>query len=141
MVKEWTPHPPPPPPHTHTHTCLTIFCRLKALLQLMAASVANRDVVYFTFGDRQLQEDLFHLHSFLRKNSLTVCNVWDALQKYYTKVIKCRGQSRPLHDFIVQHFTQSGRAGQSGSASQSSRASQSSGASQDSATVEYFLGV
>ena len=101
----------------------------------MAASVANRDVVYFTFGNRQLQEDLFHLHSFLRENSLTVCNVWDALQKYYTKVIKRRGESRPLHDFIVQHFTQSGRAGQS------SRASQSGRASQDSATVEYSLGV
>lgn len=36
--------------------------RLKALLQLMAAAVAERDVVYFTFGDRQLQEDLFLMH-------------------------------------------------------------------------------
>ena len=36
--------------------------RLKALLQLMAAAVSGRDVVYFTFGDRQLQEDLFSMH-------------------------------------------------------------------------------
>ena len=36
--------------------------RLKALLQLMAAAVAGRDVVYFTFTDRELQEDLFTMH-------------------------------------------------------------------------------
>ena len=35
---------------------------LKALLQLMAAAVAGRDVVFFTFGDRELQEDLFTMH-------------------------------------------------------------------------------
>ena len=143
------------PPHTH----LTLIYRLKALLQLMAASVANRDVVYFTFGDRQLQEDMFHLYTFLRENKLTVCNVWDTLLRYYTEVIQGKGQRHPLYDFIVRLFTQSGRAGQSsqsgraGQSSQSGRtsqssqsgragqSSQSSGPGQDSVTVEYSLGV
>ena len=134
----------------------------------MAASVANRDIVYFTFGDRQLQEDMFHLYTFLRENKLTVCNVWDAVLRYYTEVIQGKGQRHPLYDFIVRHFTQSGRAGQSsqsGRASQSSQSgragqssqsgrtsqssqsgragqsSQSSGPGQDSVTVEYSLGV
>ena len=126
-----------PPPHTH----LTLIYRLKALLQLMAASVANRDIVYFTFGDRQLQEDMFHLYTFLRENKLTVCNVWDALLRYYTEVIQGKGQRHPLYDFIVRHFTQSGRASQSSQSGRASQSSQSSGPGQDSVTVEYSLGV
>lgn len=104
----------------------------------MAVSVANRDIVYFTFGDRQLQEDMFDLYTFLRENRLTVCSVWDTLLRYYTEVIQGKGQRRPLYDFIVRHFTQSGRAGQS---SQSGGPGQDSRTGQESATVEHSLGV
>uniref|UniRef100_A0A8C6URW8 poly(ADP-ribose) glycohydrolase n=1 Tax=Neogobius melanostomus TaxID=47308 RepID=A0A8C6URW8_9GOBI len=40
--------------------------RLKALLQMLAAAEAGRDVAYFTFGDTQLMEDVHHMHCFLR---------------------------------------------------------------------------
>ena len=39
--------------------------RLKALIQLMAASVVGRDVAYFTFGDTKLRDDVARMHRFL----------------------------------------------------------------------------
>ena len=39
--------------------------RLKALIQLMAASVVGRDVAYFTFGDAKLRDDVARMHRFL----------------------------------------------------------------------------
>ena len=39
--------------------------RLKALVQLMAASVVGRDVAYFTFGDTKLRDDVARMHNFL----------------------------------------------------------------------------
>ena len=55
---------------------------LKSLLQLMAASVAKRDVVYFTFKDDVLAERLTDMHAFLRANKITVGRLWSYLVKY-----------------------------------------------------------
>ncbi len=49
--------------------------RLKSVLQLMAASEAGRDVVYFTFGDEELQQDLASLYTMLTQNSVTIAQV------------------------------------------------------------------
>lgn len=46
--------------------------QLKSLLQLMAAAVAGRDVVYFTFNDRRLCRNLRNMHRFLRERNLCV---------------------------------------------------------------------
>lgn len=46
--------------------------RLKSLIQLMAAAVAGKSVVYFTFGDAVLRDDIYKMWSFLRENSTTV---------------------------------------------------------------------
>uniref|UniRef100_A0A8B9LAD4 poly(ADP-ribose) glycohydrolase n=1 Tax=Astyanax mexicanus TaxID=7994 RepID=A0A8B9LAD4_ASTMX len=46
--------------------------RLKALLQLMAAAEAGRDVAYFTFGDADLMRDVHDLHTFLTDRQVTV---------------------------------------------------------------------
>ena len=56
------------------------FCRMffssffffLALIQLMAAAVAKRDVCYFTFGDDRLTEELYQVHELLRRNSATI---------------------------------------------------------------------
>lgn len=45
---------------------------LPALLQLMAASEAGRDVAYFTFGDERLMRDVHALYTFLKDNCVTV---------------------------------------------------------------------
>ena len=52
-----------------------MYCRLKSLLQLMAAAQADRDVVFFTFGDKSLMKDLCSIHSFLVENSCSVSQV------------------------------------------------------------------
>ncbi|KAG7267659.1 hypothetical protein CRUP_002027, partial [Coryphaenoides rupestris] len=39
--------------------------RLKALLQMLAAAQAGRDVAYFTFGDAHLMTDVHNMHTFL----------------------------------------------------------------------------
>uniref|UniRef100_A0A8C1IT51 poly(ADP-ribose) glycohydrolase n=1 Tax=Cyprinus carpio TaxID=7962 RepID=A0A8C1IT51_CYPCA len=46
--------------------------RLKALLQLMAASEAGRDVAYFTFGDEELMRDVHSLYKYLKDKCVTV---------------------------------------------------------------------
>uniref|UniRef100_A0A8C5NDY4 poly(ADP-ribose) glycohydrolase n=1 Tax=Gouania willdenowi TaxID=441366 RepID=A0A8C5NDY4_GOUWI len=46
--------------------------RLKALIQLMAAAEAERDVAYFTFGDSLLMKDVHEMHTFLTERRVTV---------------------------------------------------------------------
>lgn len=44
----------------------------KALIQLMAAAVAERDLAYFTFGNEHLAYEVQRMHEILAKNSVTV---------------------------------------------------------------------
>ena len=53
----------------------TYVHRLKFLLQLMASSQAKRDMVYYTFGDKSLQNDITEFHSYLIANKCVVSDV------------------------------------------------------------------
>nr|XP_057917014.1 poly(ADP-ribose) glycohydrolase-like isoform X3 [Doryrhamphus excisus] len=79
--------------------------RLKALLQMLAAAEAGRDVAYFTFGDSQLMTDVHDMHSFLTLRNISVGEVYDLLVEYHSTVCKpCSGR-RPdtaLYSFIYQ---------------------------------------
>ena len=55
---------------------------LKALIQLMAASIAKRDVVYFTFGDKEFCEELRDMHDFLQLRQVTVSELYQLLLRY-----------------------------------------------------------
>jgi poly(ADP-ribose) glycohydrolase len=46
--------------------------KLKTLLQLMAASQAGRHLAYFTFGDTKLQDQVFHMYTFLTDKQVSV---------------------------------------------------------------------
>ncbi|XP_075073101.1 poly(ADP-ribose) glycohydrolase [Mixophyes fleayi] len=75
--------------------------RLKSLLQLLAAAEAGRDVVYFTFGDKELMHDVHKMHDFLIKKNMTVGKVYKLLLNYYFDV--CKKSSKPetkLYTFI-----------------------------------------
>lgn len=48
------------------------FLFATALIQILAAAVAERDVVYFTFGDSELMRDIYSMHTFLTERKLTV---------------------------------------------------------------------
>lgn len=62
--------------------------RLKALIQLIAATVASRDIIYFTFGDHDLSEELQDFHAFLVENGISVGALWQLLQKYERELAK-----------------------------------------------------
>lgn len=67
--------------------------RLKALIQILAAAAAERDVVYFTFGDSELMRDIYSMHTFLTERKLDVGKVYKLLLRYYNE--ECRNCSTP----------------------------------------------
>ncbi|KAF3704301.1 Poly(ADP-ribose) glycohydrolase [Channa argus] len=84
--------------------------RLKALLQMLAAAEAGRDVAYFTFGDSQLMTDVHNMHSFLTQRKISVGEVYDLLGQYYSSVCKSCLSRRPdvsLYSFIYQQVSSS----------------------------------
>ncbi|XP_069466900.1 poly(ADP-ribose) glycohydrolase isoform X2 [Ambystoma mexicanum] len=70
-------------------------CRLKALLQILAAAEAERDVVYFTFGDHHLMWDIYNMHSALVAKEKTVGDVYKLLLQYHKK--ECKRRLGPKH--------------------------------------------
>ncbi|KAM7381471.1 hypothetical protein PAMA_012354 [Pampus argenteus] len=84
--------------------------RLKALLQMLAAAEAGRDVAYFTFGDSQLMTDVHNMHSFLTQRNIGVGEVYDLIGQYYSSVCKSCLSRRPdvsLYSFIYQQVSSS----------------------------------
>ncbi|KAM3834721.1 poly(ADP-ribose) glycohydrolase isoform 2-T2 [Vipera latastei] len=77
--------------------------RLKALIQILAAAEAGRDVVYFTFGDAELMRDIYSMHTFLTKRGQAVGDVYKLLLRYYNEECRCCSTSRPevkLYPFV-----------------------------------------
>ncbi|XP_058155133.1 poly(ADP-ribose) glycohydrolase isoform X2 [Dasypus novemcinctus] len=76
--------------------------RLKALIQILAAAAAERDMVYFTFGDSELMRDIYSMHTFLTERKLTVGEVYKLLLRYYNE--ECRNCSTPGPDLKLYPF-------------------------------------
>ncbi|XP_068114923.1 poly(ADP-ribose) glycohydrolase-like isoform X4 [Hyperolius riggenbachi] len=77
--------------------------RLKALIQLLAAAESGRDLVYFTFGDKELMHDVYKMYSFLFKKNKTVGDVYTMLMDYYYEECRNSSTARPetkLYTFI-----------------------------------------
>jgi len=72
---------------------------LKSLLQLMAAAVAERDVVYFTFRDETLADELREMHAYLRKCKISVGKLWMYLVKY-SNALKSKNEHVPLYPYL-----------------------------------------
>ncbi|KAA0704232.1 Poly(ADP-ribose) glycohydrolase [Triplophysa tibetana] len=71
--------------------------KLKALIQLMAAAVAERDMAYFTFGNEVLATELQEAYYHLKTNKVTVDKLYKALMDY------CGQRERPdLYIFIFK---------------------------------------
>lgn len=51
--------------------CIISFV-VSALIQILAAAEAGRDVVYFTFGDVELMRDIYSMHTFLCEKGQTI---------------------------------------------------------------------
>ncbi|XP_070976147.1 poly(ADP-ribose) glycohydrolase-like isoform X2 [Oncorhynchus clarkii lewisi] len=79
--------------------------RFKALLQILAASEAGRDVAYFTFGDSALMKDVYDMHYFLTQRHVSVGALYSLLGQYYSSVCQSCFTRRPdisLYSFIYQ---------------------------------------
>lgn len=82
--------------------------RLKALIQLMAAAEAGRDMAYFTFGDAQLMRDVHEIHTFLTERQVTVGRLYNLLNQYSTLMCKNCRTTRPdvsLYSFIYERVS------------------------------------
>ena len=53
--------------------------QLKSLIQIMAASVVGRELVYFTFGDQKLCDSLYEMYLYLTQRSITVGYLYELL--------------------------------------------------------------
>ncbi|XP_063814913.1 poly(ADP-ribose) glycohydrolase isoform X3 [Pseudophryne corroboree] len=80
--------------------------RLKALIQLLAAAETGRDVVYFTFGDKELMQDIYKMHRFLTEQDKSVGDIYKLLLNYHFDVCKKSSSARPepkLYNFIYDN--------------------------------------
>nr|CAD7393435.1 unnamed protein product [Timema cristinae] len=73
---------------------------LKALLQLMAAGQADRDLVYFTFGDAQLRDDIYEIHAMLTNHGITVGELWHMLVQYNEHKYKEEKLTKELYPYL-----------------------------------------
>lgn len=55
---------------------------LKSLLQMMVCAIAERPLVYFTFGDQRLVKELEDMYAFLCEKKVTVGQLWKVLEKF-----------------------------------------------------------
>ncbi|KAJ8339499.1 hypothetical protein SKAU_G00362850 [Synaphobranchus kaupii] len=80
--------------------------RLKALIQMMAASVAKRDVAYFTFKDSHLELDLRKIHHFLTRRKVTVGRLYKTLEDFCSALYRNHRETSNLYDFIMRSLTE-----------------------------------
>ncbi|XP_045483285.1 poly(ADP-ribose) glycohydrolase-like [Harmonia axyridis] len=72
--------------------------KLKTLIQLMACNAAHRDLVYYTFGDRDLQENLYSMYLFIASNRIKTCELWRILCRFAVAELP----ENQLYSFIQQ---------------------------------------
>ena len=77
--------------------------QLKSLIQIMAASVCNRDLVYYTFDDRNLCEAINDIYLYLTNKSVTVCQLYEMLLRY-AKLVETPNYRLSLFDFLYAEF-------------------------------------
>ncbi|KAF8787778.1 Poly(ADP-ribose) glycohydrolase like protein [Argiope bruennichi] len=79
--------------------------RLKFLIQLMAASHVGRDLLYFTFGNRQLKKELKKIYKFVAEKNLFVGDLWRILVDFCDTVNRTNDKDPKLYDFLCSIFT------------------------------------
>ncbi|XP_062510485.1 poly(ADP-ribose) glycohydrolase-like isoform X2 [Corticium candelabrum] len=75
---------------------------LKGLIQLMAAAHTGRDVLYITFGNQKLCDDLAQVHQLLTDLQSTVGDIWAFIMEYRKYLMQNPGTRLTVCDFILQ---------------------------------------
>ena len=77
--------------------------QLKSLLQLMAASENDRDVLYFTFGDEELRDEIYGMYQLLCNANITVGKLYEILVCYARDVnVIDQKSNQTLFEYIEQ---------------------------------------
>uniref|UniRef100_A0A673HCJ0 poly(ADP-ribose) glycohydrolase n=1 Tax=Sinocyclocheilus rhinocerous TaxID=307959 RepID=A0A673HCJ0_9TELE len=74
--------------------------KLKALFQLMAAAVAERDMAYFTFRNEHLAYEIQRMHEILTKNNVTVDKLYKLLKEFGGHYTREHHSATDLYRFI-----------------------------------------
>lgn len=72
--------------------------RLKALIQLIACVANKRSLVYFTFGDSELRDEIHEVFLFLKENKITIAQ----LLKYLFQFRSHKLEPENLYPFLYQ---------------------------------------
>lgn len=75
------------------------FHKLKCLIQLIACVANRRNLVFYTFGDDLLVEEMHNMFSFLSENDISVAQLWRYL-------IIFRSQSKKFEEFYQSIYDQ-----------------------------------
>ncbi|XP_050958658.1 poly(ADP-ribose) glycohydrolase [Labeo rohita] len=79
--------------------------KLKALIQLMAAAVAERDMAYFTAGNKELAKELQSMHEALTRNNVTVDKLYKWLKKFCENYAREQHSPTDLYKFIREKIS------------------------------------
>ena len=78
---------------------------LTLVIQLMAASLAGRDMRLFTFGDTRLKDDLQRLHKFLLGEEVKVRDLVRIIDDFrYTAVKEKNNLPKHIEDSVIGCF-------------------------------------
>lgn len=66
----------------------------------MVCAAINRSLVYYTFGNTNLKENIEKMYKFLLRNQITIAMLW----KYLNEFCKHKLKSGNLYSFIYQCF-------------------------------------
>ncbi|KAM6984894.1 poly(ADP-ribose) glycohydrolase-like [Aplochiton taeniatus] len=74
--------------------------QLKALIQFMAAAVAQRGLAFFTFDNHSQKKDLLQIHHLLSNQGITVGKLYDLLGEYCVRSGRSAGTPMDVFGFI-----------------------------------------
>lgn len=65
----------------------------------------SRDVVYFTFGDDKLADEMSRLHDFLHKrDDVTVGSLYKVVVNYYSDVMTKKANGMDFYEYVTMSF-------------------------------------
>ncbi|XP_046737698.1 poly(ADP-ribose) glycohydrolase-like [Diprion similis] len=76
--------------------------QLKVLLQLMAAAVAGRAMVYFTFGDVELRDKVAAMYWHLIERNISIGQLFGLLCDYHTSASKSDDSNLDFYHFLYK---------------------------------------
>ncbi|XP_076754595.1 poly(ADP-ribose) glycohydrolase [Xylocopa sonorina] len=89
--------------------------KLKVLLQLMAAAITGRSMVYFTFGDTNLRDEIAEIYTHFIKHEINIAKIFSLLVQYqefassgnsnFYRFLYNRSKMKPL---AQQHLNKNG---------------------------------